>query len=88
MRKLDKVQAPPTLADVVERLRGLVLGTMDRESVAEWAGFWVGQKAPPIPDPKLWHAVERLSGADMISTDRPFLYDKEDFEQWLKDLLA
>jgi hypothetical protein len=26
------------------------------------------------------------SGADMISTDRPYLYDQQDFDAWLKDL--
>lgn len=79
---------PPTRQFVADRLRELISGVASREDVAAWAGRWVGMGDPPIEDPRVWRAIERLSGADMISTDRPYLYGREDFERWLSDLLA
>ena len=76
----------PTKADVVNVLRELANGTMTREEASNWASKWIVMKDPGIEDPKTWRAIDQISGADMITTDRPYLYGKEDFEAWLLEL--
>jgi hypothetical protein len=71
---------------VREKLLGLVSGGVSREAVAEWAAQWVRLPDPEIDDAVVWKALTRLAGADMISTDRPYLYDENDFNAWCKDL--
>jgi hypothetical protein len=34
----------------------------------------------------VWNAIQHLSGADLITTDRPYLYGITDFVEWLKPL--
>ena len=78
--------ASPTRADVEARLSRLLAGHVSREEVAEWAAKWVRMANPNVQDPRVWKALTQLCGADMISTDRPYLYDKQDFDAWLADL--
>ena len=77
---------PPTRLEVEAKLSELLGGNASREEVAEWAARWVRMPDPKVGDPLVWKALTRLSGADMISTDRPYLYDENDFNTWLKEL--
>lgn len=77
---------PPTRQEVEAKLSKLLSGNASREEVAEWAAKWVRMPAPNVEDRLVWKALTRLSGADMISTDRPYLYDENDFTSWLKEL--
>jgi hypothetical protein len=38
---------------------------------------------PQVEDLVVWDALIALSGADLPSTDRQYLYEIEDFQQWL-----
>jgi len=38
---------------------------------------------PGIEDEAVWDAVSDLYRADAASTDRPYLFDRVDFEAWL-----
>jgi hypothetical protein len=77
---------PPSKIEVEGKLCDLLAGKVLREEVADWASQWVRMSNPSVQDPQIWTALERLSGADLISTDRPYLYDQQDFDAWLKDL--
>jgi hypothetical protein len=79
---------PPSLAQVTGILEALISGGLARSDVAEWASYWVSLKNPPIHEGKVWSAIQELTGADMITTDRPFLYGVEDFRDWLNKLQA
>jgi hypothetical protein len=83
-------QAPaePNRSEVEDRLQRLVDGRLSRDEVAAWAKQWVLADDPRISDPTVWRVLQSMSGADLISTDRPFLYDTEDFEAWLTELNA
>lgn len=77
----------PGHEDVTHKLRQLVGGAIGRDEIARWAAQWVTRlDEAENPDRKLFNAIERLSAADMISTDRPYLYDMSDFERWLAEL--
>lgn len=79
-------EPPPARRDVQAKLRDLLSGNVSREDVADWAAQWVRMANPNVKDLYVWKALTRISGADMISTDRPYLYGEQDFEAWLKEL--
>ena len=81
-------QAPaaPSRTEVAHRLQGLAEGVFSRGEVASWAKQWVLADDPQVSDRAVWRALQSMSGADLISTDRPFLYGPEDFRAWLQEL--
>jgi hypothetical protein len=80
------VDTVPSRTDVITRLRALIAETMSRQEVASWASAWL-RGDPQVDDQGVWNALNSLAMADLISTDRPYLYGREDFEAWLSDLL-
>ena len=75
----------PTRQALHEQLMSLITGRASREEVAGWAARWVtGDVA--VSDAAVWTALVRLSGADLISTDRPYLHTEADFCAWLEQL--
>ena len=68
-------------------LLGLITGTVSRKEATDWAARWVNADDPDVPDKSSWKALDALSGADLITTDRPYLYGRKDFAQWLADFL-
>ena len=70
----------PNRMEVEAKLCDLLAGKASRKDVTEWAERWVRMSNPNVRDPQIWKALIRLSGADLISTDRPYLYDQQDFE--------
>ncbi len=77
----------PTRGEVADKLRQLIDGVIERNEAAGWAAPWLMRfDEVDYTDRKLFDAIDSLSAADMISTDRPFLYDRSDFERWLVEL--
>lgn len=80
----------PTRADAEMKLLDLIEGRCSRDEASSWAEYWlyedyvVGRDL--FDDPALLEALDVLSGADMITTDRPYLYDEVDFLAWLHEL--
>jgi hypothetical protein len=74
---------PPTRSEVIEKLQQLVEDSVSREFVATWAQKWVIADNPPKMSKEIWEALSFLTGADLISLDRPFLYTTKDFENEL-----
>jgi hypothetical protein len=65
----------------------LIEGRCSREEAASWAEGWYTKDFDlDLIDDKVLDTLEKLSGADMISTDRPFLYNEVDFRAWLDEL--
>lgn len=77
----------PTREEVAHKLRQLIDGVIERKEAAVWAAQWL-MRFDEVDNTgrKLVDAIDSLSAADMISTDRPFLYDSSDFERWLVEL--
>lgn len=70
----------PDRRQVEAKLVDLASGKITREEVAAWAERF---DLDVIDDELVVDALELLTGADMISTDRPYLYGPEDFRAWL-----
>jgi len=64
----------------------LINGEQTREAASAWALDWLLGDVWCISDPTVWEALELLGAADLISTDRPFLYNDEDFRACLDRL--
>ena len=79
----------PSRQEVVLQLQGLINGLYTRVEVSDWATKWVVEDDPnaEISDEGVWEALESLSGADLPTTDRPYLFEVEDFKIWLAELL-
>ena len=77
----------PSRFEVVAKFQQLIQESTSREEVATWAQKWVIADNPPKIEEDVWEALQFLTGADLISTDRPFLYSKEDFEREMSKLL-
>lgn len=80
----------PSRQEVVLQLQGLIDGVYTREAVSQWARKWVvaDDDETEISDERLWNALENLSVADTPTTDRPYLFEVEDFRLWLAELLS
>jgi hypothetical protein len=78
----------PSRSEVIEKLRHLVQQSAPREEVATWAQKWVIADNPSDMEKGVWEALQFLTGADLISTDRPYLYSVADFERELAKLLG
>jgi hypothetical protein len=76
----------PDRADVRERLEALVKGRVSREEVALWSSPWIWARQDDCKDQAVWRALGALQGADAVTTDRPYLFGKVDFEDWLREL--
>lgn len=83
--KSAKPSHPPTKQEVQDRLLDLLGGATTREQVADWARQWLDADELAI-DPDVRRALVRLIGADLPSTDRPYLHEDVDFRSWLDDL--
>ncbi len=77
----------PTRNEVATVLQGLVDGSRSRQSASTWASVWLLSDAR-ISDSTVWDALQLLGAADLMSFDRPFLYNDEDFLACLGTLCA
>lgn len=75
---------PPTKDEIAAKLKSLVRGDLSREDVSEWARPWI-TRLEEVSDADVRRAIDSLCAADMPSTDRPYLYGPDDFEQWLSE---
>lgn len=81
MSAQDRDRAPDR-EQVEAKLADLASGKITREEAAAWADRY---DLDAINDESVFDALELLAGADMISTDRPYLYGPEDFRAWLAE---
>ena len=76
---------PPTADEVEQKLLDLVEERITREEADDWAMRWVAADDAGIDDDNIWEALGHLGECAMPTTDRPYLYNREDFEAWLAD---
>jgi len=81
----SEIMNPPTRSEVADKIRQLVSGELTRNAASAWACTWL-LNGFTVDDRVVWEALELLGAADLISTDRPYLYVDEDFIAALKSL--
>jgi hypothetical protein len=77
------VDAPPSRTQVRTWLHQLATGSISREEASALAHPWVVDRDREIDDLVISRALDLLLGADMPTTDRPYLHGPEDFQDWL-----
>lgn len=78
---------PPSRSEVRQMMCDLITERRTRDEVTDWAESWMRDDVQ-FDDDASWDPIILLSGAVSISTDRPYLYEREDFERWLAELDA
>jgi hypothetical protein len=76
----------PSRANVREKIVQLMSGELDRESVSEWAFTIINDDHIRVDDRVVWKILQCLGGVDLPTTDRDYLYEKEDFNCWLNEI--
>jgi len=76
---------PPSREEVERKLLDLIAGRITREEASAWASPWAGAYESGIEDEALEDALQGLYLADGPTIDRPYLYERVDFEKWLAD---
>ena len=87
MSERDKITHFPDRAAIELKYVALLEGRISRDEAHDWAiNIWQKDLEIRVTDWPAWKAVGLLTGTDAISTDRPYLYDEEDFRGWLSEL--
>jgi len=73
------------MEDVEKMLSDLLEERVSRQQASDWAAQWVMANVPYVHDDRVWKALTHLVRADMLQTDRPYLYGERDFEAWLNE---
>ena len=91
MTRTTPVPPLPSRSTVIDRLTDLAEGRLTRAEAAAWAEQWLLADLEPgveveVNDLAVWEALADMSAADMITTDRPYLYGETDFAAWADEL--
>lgn len=78
--------ALPSRTDIISVIDKLMAGEVTRAEVSAWAFRFISDEDLRIDDDCAWEVLQNLGGADLVSTDRPFLYASEDFREWRDSL--
>ena len=70
----------------LENIKKLKAGKMSRKEVSNWATSLLIDDDLYIENEKLYSALELIGGLDLVSTDRPYLFEQKDINKCLEDL--
>ena len=81
-------RALPQRSVVRSYLADLASGKSSRQEVADWAvQFILGDYDHlPVTDEVAWEMLSTLAGADIKDSPTSYLYDQEDFADWMEQL--
>ncbi|MEV0980790.1 DNA-binding protein [Streptomyces sp. NPDC049915] len=71
-----------------ERLRSLASGTVAPDESADWALEVMESDVPELCDARIWTALDRLSGADLMVGPGQYLHGTDDYAEWLAEFDA
>ena len=78
--------ALPSRDEIVSVIDKLIVGELSRTEASSWAFQFISNDDFRVDDNCAWEALQNLGAADLVSTDRPFLYEAEDFREWRENL--
>ncbi|MBB5856680.1 hypothetical protein ACFQ05_27710 [Amycolatopsis umgeniensis] len=78
----------PTRAEVREVLKALVDGAITSERASDWARPWIVEDVHRVDDDLVWQALDRLFGADLMTSPAGHLHGPVDFRAWLAEFDA
>jgi hypothetical protein len=73
----------PSRADIAEKVQSLIDGSVSRDQASNWAMNIILDDDYNIHDQVSWKAIKAIGSVNLPSSDRNFLYEQEDFVEWL-----
>ncbi|MFD5913473.1 DNA-binding protein [Streptomyces massasporeus] len=70
---------------VSAHLASLASGSISPGAASEWALRVMDSDAPELRDTRVWTALDRLSGADLMESPGQYLHGTEDFDSWASE---
>ncbi|RNG24141.1 DNA-binding protein [Streptomyces botrytidirepellens] len=71
--------------EITKKLAELTQDAGKSEDISNWAISVMQGGDTSLLDPKVWEALDRMSGADLMSGPNTYLHSREDFSEWLRD---
>lgn len=68
-----------------DRLAALASGELDPADASDWASRVMQDDDDDLRDPVIWQAIDRMSGADLMSAPGSYLHGVTDFREWLQE---
>lgn len=78
---MNMLPARHEIASIINQLRS---GLIDRNYAAQWAFSIIDADDIRVTDQVAWKVIQCLGAADLISSDRDYLYGIDDFDDWLR----
>ncbi|MFJ8911457.1 hypothetical protein [Amycolatopsis sp. NPDC102389] len=75
----------PTRAEVRKVLEDLATSAVTRVEASDWARPWIVEDAHRVDDALVWNALDRLFGADLMTSPVGYLHGPVDFRAWLEE---
>lgn len=76
----------PSRREIAAKITALVEGELSRDAVVAWATTIILDDGYELSDAVSWNVIKALGGADIVGTDRPYLFCSGDFQNWLNAL--
>ncbi len=73
--------------NMVRVLTSLIDGTLSREAASEWATKIIDDDSLGEISKECWDVLVNIGAVDLIAPDREYLYETDDFKDWLTLLL-
>lgn len=80
---MNTLPSRQVLKQIIQQLN---TGVVSRSQVSEWAFSIIDNDEIRVTDQVVWKTLECLGAVDIPSTDRDYLYESDDFIDWLKKL--
>lgn len=76
----------PDRSEILNVLTSLISKKISRHEASKWAENILSSGRIEVTDLKAWETIKQIGAADLVSTDRPYLYDDCDFIEWEREL--
>ncbi len=73
--------------NMVRVLTSLIDGALSREAASEWATKIIDDDSLGEISKECWDVLVNIGAVDLIAPDREYLYETDDFKDWLTLLL-
>lgn len=80
------MNALPNRQKLRKMIQRLQAEDLNRIQIAEWAFTIINDDNVRITDQTVWNIIKCLGAVDLPSSDRAYLYNSVDFDDWLKKL--
>jgi hypothetical protein len=78
----------PSLNEIINNLKSVLLGDKTREEVSDWASCYVMTDNPTIDNEDVWDLLKTICGIDILDSPTSYLHNEDDINSWIKKASA